>query len=90
MPREAADVDLVDDRLLDRNVRVLVPFPVEVASVGHAPQPHPARCRPSLGRRWRSAIVGIGVVVARAHRPLPVEIARDRPGVRIDQRLCGR
>ena len=43
---EPADVDLVDDRLLDRDVGVPVVLPVEVAPVGDAPRGAAGRCRP--------------------------------------------
>ena len=68
VPGEAADVDLVDDRLLDRDVGVAVPLPVEVAPVGDAARRTRdvvdlARAEVAVG------VVGVGVVVARAASP---------------------
>ncbi len=87
VPGEAADVHLVDDRLLDRDVGEPVALPVEVAAVGDAPRGTVDvvdRCR---CRRWRSGSSGFDVVVAeRVGRP-PVEVAGDGRGVGVEQGL---
>ena len=86
VPREAADVHLVDDRLLDRDVRVPVPFPVEVAPVGDA-----TGCSRDVvdraGAEVAVGVVGIGVVVPERIARLPVKVARDGRRVGVDQRL---
>ena len=86
MPREPANVDLVDDRLLDGDVRVAIVLPVEVALVGDATR-RPAHVRDLARAEVAVGVVGLRVLVAKCVAGQPIKVPRDRRRVRVEQRL---
>src|SRR5215813_14571904 len=82
--REALHVKLVDDRPVPWNLRQGVAAPVESAADHHA-----LRCaRRIVGRIQRHARVRLlAVPTVAEYRLAPIQLARDRAGVRIQQEL---
>ena len=85
---EPPDVDLVDDRVLDRDLRVPVPLPLEVAPVGHAPR-GPLDVVHLAGPEVAVGVGRRGVVVAQGVAGPPVVVAGDGRGVGVEQALRG-
>ena len=86
MTGEPPDVDLVDDRIFDRVIGVLVPLPIKVAQVGHAP-----RGAFDVGdRAGQEVTVGLGrtrIVVAQGVSGPPVIVTSHGGGIRVKQHL---
>ena len=77
--RQPTDVGLVDDRLVERDARVLVGSPVE-RRVGDDGARH------VTGAVAAADAVGVRLDVA-VHRVTPAELARDRRRIRVEQQL---